>query len=706
MWLGRSIIQILIEQVMTIAGNKKRKIRLDLALLTSLSLVGAHSLNCPAQATKLNAKPLPHAGQANPYNQNNWDRPAKDFSGADNPEPMPTSLWRSRRPDYRDAEKQRKEEEAKAAQKAEADAKKAQQDQARAIQQYRDTSINENNLGVSLGRQGKWNDAIYHHEQACKYDPGNKEFRINLSAARCSYGQQRLAQKDLSGAAHLFRKALTAAGDNAMADRLLKETIKRSGLDPNDAANRLGLGDELAASGDLDGAMIEYKEAMKLDPGAKTYTKMGDMALRYGQIANAISWYRQAITKDPEYGMAHRQLGMMYLAQKDYTSGAAELRKAVILNPSDIAAGQALVELWRKQVASNPMLSENRLGLAGALQLTGDYSGAEGEYRQAEQLDPNNPKLEAGRASLGRAIKHTAAEKHKAAADTFLSQGLGRDALSEISQAVMIEPRNAKYQFLLGEALAKSGDIEGARQAFHTCVLIDPQNNQEAAFRLKELDERAGRQMQRSVQNQAPMAQSGQQNQVRGLSRDKLFEGSNNAGAAEPFTGSFRTHDEAQPTNFARSATPQNYNPTTRSYSPASSPTTTNPTNSVANSTIAAQPPSQTAGRSKTMDPETQNYLHQCEELELKRDFQSAVNLLRQALNNNLQNAEIHHRLAVNLLNLGQITESVSEFRIASALNPGDKIYAEDLARALNIHKRSLMSDSTGNQNAGGQEQK
>lgn len=184
------------------------------------------------------------------------------------------------------------------------------------------------------------------------------------------------------------------------------------------------------------------------------------------------------------------------------------------------------------------------------------------------------------------------------------------------------------------------------------------------------------------------------------------------AGQAAPYTGGFRTHDDnpnssgSSQLNVPRSSIPQNYNPNTQAYSPAQS----QPTGG--NATIGANTNSAPKGTPSGTDPATQNYLRQCEELEMKRDFQGAVTLLRQALNDNLQNSEIHHRLAVNLLNLGQITESVSEFRIASALKPTDKTYADDLARALNIHKRSLMSDSTGNtaqsqaQSQGGQEQK
>ena len=63
------------------------------------------------------------------------------------------------------------------------------------------------------------------------------------------------------------------------------------------------------------------------------------------------------------------------------------LRKAVILDNKDIAAGQTLVDLWRKQVASNPQIAENHLGLGGALQITGDLDGATLEYNKAGALD-------------------------------------------------------------------------------------------------------------------------------------------------------------------------------------------------------------------------------------------------------------------------------------------------------------------------------
>lgn len=643
----------------------------------------------------MNATPLPHRGQANPDNQNNWNRPTRNFSQPADREALPPSQWAGRRPDYRDEEKRKKEEEAANALKAIEEQKKqveaarrAEQAQVNASKQTIQNAIDANNRGYALGRAGRWNEAIAQHELACKLDPSNKQFRTNLSAARVGYGQVRLAQKDYSGAAHLFRKALTAAHDNSMAAKHLNEAIQRGGLDPTLAENRLGIGDQLAASGDLDGAMIEYQQAMQLDPGARTYVKMGDMSLRYGQAANALNWYRQAVVKDTSYGPAHRQLGLMYMMQKDYTSAAASLRKAVILDAKDNAAGQALIDIWRKQVSMNPELAENHLGLAGAYQLTGEFQSAAGEYLQVEQLDPGNARLAPGRESLARAMRHTTAEKHRAAAEVFISQGLAKDALSEISQAVNVEPKNPRYQFLMGEALESSGDVQGALRAYHTSVLIDPQNNQEAAARMRDLQNRTNN----NSNNSAPQQN---QNSSPDTKRPKaLYEGSSsgsgspNSGQASqtnaPFTGSFRTHDEQSQSSMGGNLM-QNPN----------SPNQNSSIQRLENS-ASSQPETKLETRpepKQSKDSQTQATLKACDEMEMRRDFQGAANLLREALNNNLQNADIHHRLGLTLLNSGQLSESVSELRIASALNPSNKVFSADLARALNIHKRSLTTE-------------
>ncbi len=604
---------------------------LPVALALSLGFACGH-----ASATKLNAQPLPR------------EREAKSFDNPDSETVIAQPSRFKRRPDYREVDAQKQKDADESSQKAEEAKRKAAEEskrlQSEASDNYKkrqEMAVAANNKAVLFGKKGLWTQAISAHEQAVQLDPASKQFRINLSAARVEYGKTKLAAGDLNAAAGCFRKALAAAQDNGLAGRLLAATMSKQGRDPLSIDVRLATGDQLGAIGDWEGASIEYQAAMQLEPSARTYTKVGDMALRFGQVGTATNWYRQSLIKDPDYAPAHRQLGLLALAQKDYTAAAASLRKAVILDPHDNAAGQALVEIWRKQVSGNPLLAENHLGLAGALQLTGDYFGADSEYRRLEALAPKDPSLESGRASLSRTIQHDKADRHRLAAETLFNQGLHREALAEISQAVMLEPRSAKYQFLLGECLETNGDYQGAHQAYLTCVLIDPENNKEAAARMKQMQNAAANPVSfrqktqpQAVQQQGSPFEAAPQPAF-GLPKKDMFEA---APAALPELGAPASQQNLESAPAAAAATPA--------------------------------PDAVTAA-------------------EGQRDFAKAVQLLRELVGGRLQDAEIHHRLAVNLLNSGDIDEAVSEFRIASALSPGKKEFADDLAQAMIIHKRS-----------------
>lgn len=596
-------------------------------------------------AKKLTASPLPHESEVTAELAPQQVVPALSRFHPSN--------------DLRDQERLKATDQAKAAQIAEAEQKRALAQEALKAKQQLQASIAANNRAVQLGRQGRWSEAIAEHEKAVQLDPSDKQFKINLSAARTVFGQQLLGQGDAQSACHLFRQALSIAPDNALAARKLVESIKKLGLDPSNAEIRLNLGDQIAGTGDLASAQVEYQIALNLENSARTNQKMGDFALSCGQADGASAWYKQALVKDPDYGPAYRQLGFIALGQGDLTLAAAHFRKALIADPKDASAGEALTELWRKQVAANPKVAENHLGLACALQLTLDFSGAEGEYQRVAAIDPKNPSLQAGRASLNKAYQHAQAQRHKLAATTLYGQNLRKEALTEISQAVMIEPRNALYQFLLGECLESIGDYQGAHQAYLTCVLIDPENNKEAAARMK--------QMQMSGS-----AHSTDNNSV--ISSNGLTMQSGNQSTASA-------------TNIMTPGNPQSESKNL---------------DHIVNAAQAAPKDMFESSNSNQSDNTFQSTfnekdtLKKVEEAEGHRDYQSAANLLSTILPAQLQNHELHHRLAVDLLSAGAVSEAISEFRIASALSPNKKDYSDDLARALAIHKRSLMECSAG----------
>ncbi len=567
-----------------------------------------------------------NAANARSDQQVKYKRAGKSFDSAQETVLDP-SLFK-RRPGYREIEAQKKEEEEKATQKAIDDAKKAQLDKANAEKSRKQAAIAANNQGVQFGKTGRWADAIQAHEKAVQYEPENKQLRINLSAACVVYGQTKMAAGDNMSASAAFRKALLAAPDNGLAGKLLADATRKLGRDPESADHRMEIGDQLLAAGDVQSAVLEYQAAMQLESSGRTYAKMGDLALRVGQTPTALNWYQQAVVKDPDCAQAHRQLGLILLSQKDLTGAVTSLRKALVLNPNDAAAGHALVELWQRQVAANPLTPENHLGLAGAYQLTGDFAGASQEYGKLEAIDPKNTSLAAGRASLERAIAHARSEKHRLAAETLLSQGLAREAFAEIKQAAMAEPRNARYQLMLAQCLESLGDYKGAHQAYLTCVLIDPVNNKSAAARLKRMQDNM---------------------KVNGTSSAELTD----------LAGQL-AKEISSPAPANTVSTPQ-----------------------------AAKPQPAQASQTAPADPA----LAQVAMLEGQRNYKAAIQLLNNLVTNNMNNADLHHRLAMNLKADGLLGEALSEFRIAAAFAPGNADYAKDLSAAVAANKANLLSE-------------
>jgi len=588
---------------------------LILAWLASASLCAGEAL-----ATKVSAPPLPHESDL------------KQNAAAQQVEPTASRFYQSN--DFRDLAKQKEDAQAKAAKQAESDRKQSIAELKLKANQQLTQALAANNRAVQLGKLGHWLEAIAEHEKAVQLDPSNKQYRINLSAAQVTLADVQLTAGDAAGCAQLCRQALTVAPDNGLAGRKLVAALTKMGLDPNSATVRLDLADQLVKANDLSAAAIEYQAAIQLEDSERTYTKMGDFAYRLGQISVANSWYKQALVKNANYGLAHRQLGLIAYQQGDLTNAAAELRKAVIADPKDATAADALVGLWRKQVAANSQIAENHLGLACALQLSGDLLAADSEYGQVESLSPGNPQLIAGRASLKQARQHVLAEKHISAAEILYGQNLRKEALTQISQAVMLEPRNAHYQFLLGECLEANGDYPGANQAYLTCVLIDPENNKEAAARMKQM-------------------------QINGLSQLSINQTSTSM-AGQSINPINQPNNQTLETNLSTKKNPQ----TSNTLAPTSA--------------------------SKT----DQAILEQVEQAEASRNYRLAADQLKQILPQHLADFACHHRLAVNLLNAGDVSEAISEFRIASALCPTKKEYADDLSNAIAIAKTALKETS------------
>src|SRR5262245_27720092 len=122
------------------------------------------------------------------------------------------------------------------------------------------------------------------------------------------------------------------------------------------------------AQGDLDRAMADFNESMRIDPTyPSAYNNRGINWYRRGDLDRAIADYDQAIQLDPKYEYAYANRGAAWATKGDLGRAIADFDQAVRLDPKDAEAYY------------------NR-GLAW--EIKGNLDRAIADFNQAIRLDP------------------------------------------------------------------------------------------------------------------------------------------------------------------------------------------------------------------------------------------------------------------------------------------------------------------------------
>jgi len=268
-------------------------------------------------------------------------------------------------------------------------------------------------------------------------------------------------------------------------------------------------------------ALEHFKRDSEL--AEKAGKMQGDAAMK--EIDAAMVEFREAVRLKPDYAEAHSLLGYCLAFRKDPAQGLAECREAVRLAPNDIKlldpiwsilvlendvdgeyelVHQALrVEpdsfLWRTRLAlalrslgndegalaqqrealkQHHDLPEAHAELARALRNNGDWNGAVAEYKAALRLKQDSSFLDElnkvlkEKTLLDRLTAETREAIRAKPSDSFLhyrlglylqSAGLWRDAATEFRQALRLgSDRGPEIHYWLGRALMQMNDLDGA----------------------------------------------------------------------------------------------------------------------------------------------------------------------------------------------------------------------------------------------------
>ncbi|GFE62149.1 tetratricopeptide repeat protein [Geobacter sp. AOG2] len=130
------------------------------------------------------------------------------------------------------------------------------------------------------------------------------------------------------------------------------------------------LGLSLERAGNLDAAIREYEEALRINPFyQRSLANLGLALARKGNLDAAIGKYQEALQINPNYNVVHNNLGLALARKGNLDAAIGEYHEALRINPDYVEA-------------------HNNLGVA--LARKGDLDAAIGEFREALRTSPDN----------------------------------------------------------------------------------------------------------------------------------------------------------------------------------------------------------------------------------------------------------------------------------------------------------------------------
>jgi Flp pilus assembly protein TadD len=261
---------------------------------------------------------------------------------------------------------------------------------------------------------------------------------------------------------------------------------------PDSWAAHNGLGNALLENGNVDEAITQFRDALKIDPNyVEAYDNLGSALVKKGHITEAIEHFEKAIELQPAYSEAHYNLGNALLQKGRADDAISEFHEALKINPSYAEAhynlGSALLDKgeiegamseYRKAVTLKPDDAEAHMNLGDALLQLGQVDDATAEYRKAISIRPNyadaynnlglvyaqQRQVDEAKAQFQKAIQldPNLAEAHRNLGVAYFQEGQVNEAIDEFRALVQLKPNDEKAKLILAKAQEKARQMSGA----------------------------------------------------------------------------------------------------------------------------------------------------------------------------------------------------------------------------------------------------
>jgi protein O-GlcNAc transferase len=258
-----------------------------------------------------------------------------------------------------------------------------------------------NNLGNVFRELGRLGEAVAQYERALALQPSNPMTQIYL-------GNALKAQGNIDAAVSRYRRALAIDPNLGIAHYNLGTTIKQLGqleeavfhyrralaLMPNFAEAHNNLSNALRELGRFDEAVDHCERALALKPGfAGAHNNLGNALKELDRLDEAVTHYEKAATIDPQFAIAHYNLGVARRRQSRITEAMACFEQALAIDPAHVEArfGLCMAQLpilYMRESEIAKRRSDYRECLAA---LRGYVERAENPVRLAEAVGSHQP---------------------------------------------------------------------------------------------------------------------------------------------------------------------------------------------------------------------------------------------------------------------------------------------------------------------------
>ena len=226
-----------------------------------------------------------------------------------------------------------------------------------------------------------------------------------------------------------------------------------------------------SASGDLDGAIANFSEALQFDPkNAVVFFNRGLAYSNKRDTDRAIADYSEAIRLDPKYSFALNNRGILYSNKRDYDKALADYSEAIQTNPYNVQAfnnrglayfnkhdfDRAIAD-YSEAIRINPNYALAFVNRGNAYGQKPDYDKAIADYSEAIRLDPYNAQAFANRGWV------------------YSKKDDYDKAMADFSEAIRLDPPNAARSFYnRGLVYSKRDDHNKAIADYSEVLRLDP----------------------------------------------------------------------------------------------------------------------------------------------------------------------------------------------------------------------------------------